>query len=349
MVRFIDVECLTRIVSRLGLANLLDRLTNAIEEDFCRWPEFEKSARLASHSEIGVIELMPVTDGRLYSFKYVNGHPANAGKGLPTVMAFGALAEVETGRPLLLSEMTVSTALRTAATSVVAARQLARRDSRIMAMIGCGAQSEFQAIAFHTLLGVYQLRIYDTDQQAMQKLIGNLGSWPELKVIPEGSVAGAVKGADIVTTVTADKSRASILTSEMVAPGVHINGLGGDCPGKTEIDANLLNRCRIFVEYEQQSRREGDVQQLPPEFPVIEIWQVLTGNKRGRESPDQITFFDSVGFALEDFSVLRLLYQLTHEPGLSKSIELIPELDDPKNLYSLIASEHGKHAVIGAA
>src|SRR5581483_10027573 len=128
------------------------------------------------HSPGGVIELMPVDDGRLYSFKYVNGHPQNTAAGLLTVTAFGVLADVKTGYPLLLSELTVTTALRTAATSAVAAKRLAPPGVRSMALIGNGAQSEFQAIAFHHLLGIRELRLYDVDPLATAKLQRNLSA-----------------------------------------------------------------------------------------------------------------------------------------------------------------------------
>jgi ornithine cyclodeaminase/alanine dehydrogenase-like protein (mu-crystallin family) len=113
-----------------------------------------RCARVANHSEDGVIELMPIADGVSYAFKYVNGHPKNTRLGLPTVMAFGLLADVATGTPRLLSELTMTTALRTAAMSALAAKKLARPDSRVMALIGNGAQSEFQALAFRDLVGI---------------------------------------------------------------------------------------------------------------------------------------------------------------------------------------------------
>ncbi len=140
MTRFVDVSALRRIVDRVGAGTFVSGIAKAIREDLRRWESFEKSARLASHSEIGVIELMPISDGERFAFKYVNGHPANARKGLPTVMAFGVLADVETGFPMLLSEMTLTTAFRTAAASAVAAEVLARSDSRVMGMIGSGAR-----------------------------------------------------------------------------------------------------------------------------------------------------------------------------------------------------------------
>src|SRR5512134_3789823 len=213
MVDYIGVADIQRIVQAVGTANFIERLAHEIEADYRRWAEFEKSARLASHSPVGVIELMPATDGSLYSFKYVNGHPKNTARGLLTVTAFGVLAAVETGAPLLLSELTVTTALRTAATSALAAQHLARPDSRVMALIGNGAQAEFQAIAFHRLVGIRELRLFDVDRGATAKLVRNLATSPgleDLDVVVAGSAAAACRGADVVTTVTADKRNAVI-------------------------------------------------------------------------------------------------------------------------------------------
>jgi ornithine cyclodeaminase len=344
MVDFIGIERIQQLVARRGAARFIEELAREIESDFLRWSEFEKSARHASHSPLGVIELMPASDGRLYTFKYVNGHPKNTAVGLLTVTAFGVLADVETGYPLLLSELTLTTALRTAATSALAARHMARPESRVMALIGNGAQSEFQAIAFHHLLGIRELRLYDTDAAATDKLMRNLSRLrlAGLAVVRASSIAAAVAGADIVTTVTADKRNATILTPAMIVPGMHLNAVGGDCPGKTELDADILRRvdARLVVEFEPQSRIEGEIQQLPADFPVTELTQVLAGRAPGRARAGEVTIFDSVGFALEDFSALRYLMRIHQEErGGQRQIDLVPDLEDPKDLFGLLAGE----------
>lgn len=332
MTRLIDLPTLAAFVHERGAARCMTELATELRADFLRWESFDKSARTASHSPRGVIELMPVADDALYSFKYVNGHPGNPAGGLPTVMAFGVLAEVRTGYPLLLSELTLTTALRTAATSALAAQALARPGSRRMALIGNGAQAEFQALAFHALLGIRELRVYDTDPAATDKLVRNLAYVDGLTVERAASTAEAVRGVDIVTTVTADKSRATILTPAMVEPGMHLNAVGGDCPGKTELHPDVLRGARVVVEYEPQSRVEGEIQQLPADHPVTELWRVLRGDAPGRTRANEVTVFDSVGFALEDYSALRYLYQQAQARGLGVDVELVPT-DDPKDLF----------------
>jgi ornithine cyclodeaminase len=253
-------------------------------------------------------------------------------------MAFGVLAEVETGYPLLLSELTLVTALRTAATSALAATRLARPGARRMALIGNGAQAEFQALAFHNLLGIDEIRAYDVDPRATAKLMRNLAGHSALRVHRAASVAAAVRGADVVTTVTADKTRAAILTVAMIEPGMHLNAVGGDCPGKTELHPDVLRDARVIVEYEPQTRIEGDIQQMPADFPVTELWRVLAGLAPGRERAEQVTIFDSVGFALEDYSALCHVHELALAHCIGEEIALVPNGDDPKDLYGLLAA-----------
>ena len=349
MVEYIGIATVQRIVRRLGVAAFIEGLAAEMDADYRRWGEFDKAARHATYSPAGVIELMPISDGQMYSFKYVNGHPKNTALGLLTVTAFGVLADVKTGYPLLLSELTLTTALRTAAMSALAARWMARPGSRVMALIGNGAQSEFQAIAFAHLLGIRELRLYDTDPQASARLARNMGkAGAGLLVTACRSAAEAVQGADIVTTATADKRNADILTPEMIVPGMHLNAVGGDCPGKTELHPDILRRAdaRVVVEYEPQTRIEGEIQQLPAEFAVTEFADVLSGAAPGRASPAEVTIFDSVGFALEDYSALRYLYRLQREYGLGRTIDLIPELDDPKDLFGLLLE--GSDALAGS-
>jgi ornithine cyclodeaminase len=337
MVTFIGTQEMQAHLTKTRHENAIATLAGMIKEDYLRWNSFDKCARVASHSDVGVIELMPISDGVQYSFKYVNGHPKNTQAGLLTVTAFGVLSDVNTGYPRVLSELTLTTALRTAATSVLAAQYLARKDSRSMALIGNGAQSEFQAIAFHCVLGITELRVYDVDPAATDKLINNLRAYPNLRIIRAGSTAEATKGADIITTVTADKTNALILLPEMISPGTHINGVGGDCPGKTELHPAILENARVIVEFEPQSRIEGELQQMPADFVVTELWRVIDGSAAGRENAQQVTVFDSVGFALEDFSAMRYVEKYVVQKD-SRILDLIPELQNPKDLFGMGAA-----------
>lgn len=334
-VPFVSVANMMRLVHAIGIERFMTDLVEEIEADFRRWPLFDKTPRVASHSDVGVIELMPTSDGETYGFKYVNGHPSNMRRGLQTVTAFGLLADVGTGYPLLLSEMTILTALRTAATSAMAAKWLAPKGADTMALIGNGAQAEFQALAFGAVCGVTEVRLYDIDPAATAKCARNLAG-RGLRVVSCASAEEAILGAQIVTTVTADKQYATILTDNMLGAGVHLNAVGGDCPGKTELHRDILLRSEIFVEYPPQTRIEGEIQQLPHEHPVRELWQVIAGQTPGRQSAAEVTLFDSVGFAIEDFSALRYVRRKLAETGLAEQLDMIADPDDPRDLFGMV-------------
>jgi ornithine cyclodeaminase len=336
MVQYIGIQDVIEVLRTLGTERVLQELAKYIEDDFRRWEDFDKVARIASGSPNGVIELMPISDGRQFAFKYVNGHPCNTNAGKLTVTAFGVLADVASGYPLLLSEMTLTTALRTAATSALAARYLARPDSRTMALIGAGAQAEFQVLAFKTMTGIEKVRVFDVDPSASARFARNLATVPGIHVHVTQSVDEGLQDADIITTATAAKKHAVVLTRSQVRPGTHINAIGGDCPGKTELDREILHASRVVVEYPPQSRVEGEIQQVDPGFPVVELWRIIAGLEVGRRAVDEVTLFDSVGFALEDFSTLRFLRDITQEIGAVRTIDLVPDVADPRDLYSLL-------------
>lgn len=332
MTAFVGVRDMVEWIARRGAEAIMTGMADTIEADFLRWESFDKSERVANHTPFGVIELMPISDPDTYAFKYVNGHPFNPGRGYQTVTAFGVLADVHNGYPVFLAEMTLLTALRTAATSAMVARRLARTDSTTMAMIGAGSQAEFQALAFRGVLGVSRLRIFDVDAGASAKFVRNLAH-RGFDITVCSSAAEAAYGADIVTTCTADKAVAQVLTDADVVAGMHINTIGGDCPGKTELDPRILERGPVFVEYPPQTRVEGEIQNVAADFPVTEFWRVLSGQAPGRTSPDQVTIFDSVGFALEDYSALRHVRADIADTGLGSEIDLVAAPDDPKDLF----------------
>jgi ornithine cyclodeaminase len=335
LVPFVSVDNMMRLVHSIGIDVFMADLAREIEADFARWELFDKTPRVGSHSDVGVIELMPTSDGTHYGFKYVNGHPKNMKEGLQTVTAFGVLSDVYTGYPILFSEMTVLTALRTGAMSAVATKQLARKDAKTMAMIGNGAQSEFQCLAIKAVCGISDIRLYDIDPVATKKCAENLAGLG-FSITKCATPEEAIQGADVITVATADKDMQTILTDNMVGAGVHINAIGGDCPGKTELHRDIVARSNVFVEYPPQTRIEGEIQQMPDDHPVTELWQVITGAKQGRTDAAEVTLFDGVGFAIEDFSALRYVHNQIKDTPFYVDIDLVADPDDPRDLFGMI-------------
>jgi ornithine cyclodeaminase len=339
--KILSVEQLAELVNRHGLENFLKDLIQELTQDFKRWEEFKKVPRPAMHVEGGVLELMPICDNTYYSFKYVNCHPKNPESGLMTVVATGQLARIDTGYPVMISEMTLLTALRTAATTALATKLLSKKNSRVLAIIGTGAQSEFLAKAICLVRNINEIRYFDIDSQAMDKFRKNLES-NKFKLVQCQSSEEVVRGADIITTCTACKDHVDVIKNDWVKEGVHINGIGGDCPGKTELEFSILKRSRIVVEYFEQSCAEGEIQRFSKEDAqknvYAELYELVKGTKVGRSQSGQITLYDSVGIALEDYSALKLAYRLANKYNLGENINLTPNITNPKNLISVLTT-----------
>ena len=335
MVSLITVEHIQQLIQKIGIRTFFTDVVTALEHDFKNWNQFYKHPRHATHYKHGVIELMPISNDEFYAYKYVNGHPKNPENDKQTVTAIGMLAEVKSGYPLMISEMTLLTAIRTAATSALAAKYLAKNNARSMSIIGTGAQSEFQVLAMQATLGINRVHYFDIDVHAMQKFKNNLTRF-DFQLVPGKNVQDTIHHTDIITTATADKKQSRILEASWIEPGMHINGIGGDCPGKTELDVEILKHAKIVVEYFAQTHEEGEIQNLSKKEIYAELWEIIAGLKLGRETSQEITVFDSVGFALEDYTVLRYVYEKSRELKIGASIDLIPNPSDPKDLFSAL-------------
>jgi len=335
----IEDDNVKQLIDAVSLKTFYLRLCDYLTEDFSAWQHFQKSSRHACIAPQGIIELMPICGELLYSFKYVNGHPLNPHVGKLTVAAVGMLTDVATGYPLLICAMTVLTAIRTAAISALAARHLAKKDSSILTIIGCGAQSEFQVLAYAALFDLTEVRYFDLDSAAMLRFAKNLGN-VSFELVAGNDVKNLIQGSDMIITATAAPGHQQVIESAWLQPGQFIAGIGGDSPGKTELDPEILKRSKVVVEYLPQTLHEGEIQNLEPDaaqYVYAEIWEIIAGHKPGRINDQEITLFDAVGFALEDYSTLRLVYELAQEYHLGSDVHLFPEhLEDCKDLYGLL-------------
>ncbi len=338
--KIITVKSLTELLKRHGFDNYMMDLMQSLKRDFSQWKSFTKMPRPSMHVPGGVLELMPICDNKkYYTFKYVNCHPKNPLSGKQTIVATGQLSRIDTGYPLMFSEMTILTALRTAANSALATDLMARKNAHTLALIGTGAQSEFQVLALKLVRDIKEVRYFDIDPKAMDKFEKNMRN-NKLKLVRCADAKEAIKGADIITVCTACKAHVDVIKNEWVNVGVHINALGGDTIGKTELELSILSRSRIVVEYFDQAFIEGEIQRLSKEkakkMLYAELYELVNGSKKGRETDKEITLFDSVGIALEDYSVLRLTYELAEKYNIGEELNLIPVLKDPKDLMSVI-------------
>ncbi len=338
--KILSVDSLSKLIKQHGIKEFLSDLIKRLKHDFYRWEEFNMIPRPAIHVSGGVLELMPICDSKYYTFKYVNCHPKNPTNGLMTVVATGQLSEVSTGYPLFISEMTILTALRTAATTALATDLMARKNSNVLAIIGTGAQSEFLVEAIRLVRDIKEVRFFDIDANAMDKFESNFKN-SNFNLFRAESAQEAVTNADIITTCTACKAQVDVIKGEWIKKGVHINGIGGDSAGKTELEESIIENSRVVVEYFDQSIIEGEIQRWNKKEGKnkihAELYELVKGIKSGRDSDTDITLYDSVGIGLEDYSVLTLTYDLLRQYNIGIDLELVPPLKDPKNLISVLS------------
>ena len=341
--KVIDVESLTRLLELHGSKNFMRDLMLALKRDFGSWDSFTQMPRPSMQVPGGVLELMPVCDNeQYYTYKYVNCHPKNPLSGLQTIVATGQLSRIDTGYPLIFSEMTILTALRTAAMTALATDLMSRQDARVLTIIGTGAQSEFQVSGMQLVRDIAEVRYFDIDSRAMDKFEKNMrGKF--LKMTRCKSAEEAVRGSDIITVCTACRAHVDVIKNDWIRSGMHINGLGGDTVGKTELEFGILKRSKIVVEYFDQAFIEGEIQRFSraeaEKQVYAELHELVTGIKKGRDNDKDITLFDSVGIALEDYSALRLTYELSEKYQIGQDLNLTPILTDPKDLMSVLKNK----------
>ncbi|MCX6668601.1 MAG: hypothetical protein NTV25_02175 [Methanothrix sp.] len=261
------------------------------------------------------------------AFKVVSVFPENAKAGLPTVNALLIALDSQTGQPLALLDGRRLTALRTAAASGAATRVLARRDAHVLALFGAGGQAWDQARAVATVRPLQEIRIYTPSGVSAGHLAERLkGEYPDIRSLAAKTPAQAVQGADIITCATT--RRTPVFPPSAVEPGTHINGIGSFTPQMREVQVVGLSRLRIFVDSRAAALAEaGDLIQPIEEGhlkedDLTEIGQVIRGSAAGRSSDEEITFFKSVGIAVQDAAVCHAALRQAESLGLGSSIEL---------------------------
>ncbi|MBI2869454.1 MAG: ornithine cyclodeaminase family protein [Chloroflexi bacterium] len=302
----------TLLLRRSQVTGLLDmgEVIAAVEQAFRDWAAGR--ARMPAKAYLlldkGDFRAMPAAVPGAAGMKWVNVHPQNPGIGLPTVMGTIIYSDPDTGYPLAIMDATEITAYRTGATSAVASRYLARKDSRTLGLIGAGRQAYTQLLAHAVLFNLELVKVFDPSREAVSRLAAR---FPGLTV--REATAEDAAASDIVCTVT--PTRQPVVMRSWVKPGVHINAVGADAPGKEELEPAVLSAAAVFVDDIKQASGGGEIN-VPVSRGLFKIediratlGEVITGQKTGRASAGDITVFDSTGVAIEDIAVARLVYQ----------------------------------------
>jgi alanine dehydrogenase len=316
----------TLLLSKKDVQNLVNirEVITVVEAAFKEWTEGKgvMPSKLYLTVKDGDFRAMPAFLPGAAGMKWVNVHTGNPAKGLPTVMAVLIYNDPATGYPLAIMDATEVTAYRTAATSAIASRYLARKDSQTLGIVGAGYQAYPHIIAHAMLFKFKEVRVSDISKKAVAKLMESLPNLP----LKECSLEQTVK-SDIVCTLT--PARQPVVKKEWLLPGTHINAVGADAEGKEELEPSILNDAMVVVDDLRQSIHAGEIN-VPVSkglFKKQQIYatlgEIIIGRKKGRTDNRITTVFDSTGLAIEDIAVARLLYEKAQKTGTGLSVSLV--------------------------
>jgi alanine dehydrogenase len=273
----------------------------------------------------GDFRAMPSLLGDYAGVKWVNAHPQNAVRfGLPTVLGTYVLSDPKTALPLAIMDATWLTALRTGAAAGVATKYLACLPLTRVGFVGAGVQARMFRDALATL-GSFELLAADKNHAAAEGFVREsegLGYRARAVDVREACASPVI--------CIATPSNTPVIARAFVAAGTHINAMGADGPGKQELDPQILREARIVVDEPEQSLHGGELnvpvsQGLLSEHDIAAmLGEVITGSKTGRQSPSDITVFDSTGLAIQDVALASALYERARIRGVGVYVELVP-------------------------
>jgi len=308
----------------------MDEAMRAVEKAFelHALGKTQMPAKVYLNFEKGDLRAMPAyLDGKA-GVKWVNSHPENPKLGLPTVMAVIVYNDPETGFPLAIMDGTHVTNYRTGAAGGIAAKYLARKDSRVFGFVGCGRQAYTQLLALREVFEIDEARAYDISDRNAERFVRFC---EKLGITARALELRRVCDCDVLITTT--PSRKPVVRDEWVKEGTHINAIGADAPGKQELDEKLLLRAKIVVDDMEQALHGGEINVaiskgiIKPEDVHATLGEIVAGIKRGRESDEEVTIFDSTGLAIQDIAVADVVYRKAKELGIGIEISLFEPPD----------------------
>ena len=275
----------------------------------------------------GDLRTMPayLEEENITGVKIVNVHPGNPDRGLPTVMALIVLISPETGAPVAIMDGTYLTDIRTGAAGGIAAKYLARKDSKVIGIIGVGNQAKTQLEALIEVFEPELVRITSRTKENCERFIREMAGVTPCEIRYEESIE-KVCNCDILVTTT--PTRKPIVKAQWIKEGTHINAIGADAVGKEELDPELLIRSKIVVDDIVQALHSGEVNVPLSKHYISEndihaqLGEVITGLKPGRTSEEEITIFDSTGLAIQDVASAHLVYERAVSKKLGRQVRM---------------------------
>jgi len=295
------------------------------------------------HPTLGLVEWMPTmqVNGHIV-LKIVGYHPSNPiTKNLPSVLSTSFSINTQTGHVTGIMDSTFTTAIRTAAASAIATRALARSDSSVLGLIGCGAQALSQLHAISRVMSLKQVLLFDTDDAVSLSFAQRAGALEltniEIKVTP---LTELVSRADIICTSTSvEIGQGPVFNDQMLQAHLHINAVGSDFPGKVEVPVSVLKRSLVCPDFLQQAVLEGECQQLPANAIGPDIAKLVQQITKYEKYKNQTTVFDSTGWALEDFVMHNLVLKYAKKLNCGTDVQMTTAAQDCKDPYRFLRND----------
>ena len=343
------------LVRAVGTDRLMDHVIDGISRA-CRGYD-------ASHYEVpirdgfsyngestGLVEWMPLLHAdRQVALKLVAYHPDNPDRlSLPTVLSTAILFDTASGHADCIVDATFLTSIRTGAASAIASRVLASPESRTLGLVGAGAQAVTQLHALSRVFDLERVLIADVDAAAAESFVDRVKVLGLSEKIEPRPVADIVREADIICTATSiDVGKGPVLPDGEFKPGVHINAVGSDFPGKTELPLALLERSLVCPDFREQAVREGECQQLDSDDIGPDLVELVKRESEFSGQQSRSSVFDSTGWALEDYVTVRILTDLAEKHDCGRRIQFETVSADPKSPYGFLDDELPLSVVAG--
>ena len=344
----LDVDDLAKVVADVGLDNLIDELIAQMRTDIASFDAAAVQTKVRSgftydRPEHGLVEWMPtMAHGDVVSVKTVGYHPENPKqRSIPSVLATTSLYDTNTGALIALTEATLLTALRTGAASALVTDAVTERRPLTVGVVGCGAQAVTQIHALSRVREIASLIVTDVDQRNAESLSGRL---PDGIVSPQVCEPAAfdleVGRLDVLVTATSvELGNGPVVDLANASPHLHINAVGSDFPGKTELPLDFLRQAVVIADDVEQCLIEGESQRLNASDLGPDMVDVLARDWSPLTS--QQTVFDSTGWAYEDLIAATVFMSHAIRLGLGTMTKLYHQPVDPYDPYEGLRSNAG--------
>ena len=358
----LTIDDIRHIAQKVSLNTLMDDLIARLTQTFAEYKSDmyvcpPRAGFTYDEPHTGLVEWMPImASGLQATIKVVSYHPENPHTHqLPTILATTSAYDTSSGHLIGLTDSTFLTALRTGAVSAIASRILAQPTAGTVGLIGAGAQAITQLHALTRVFDLEQAVVYDIDPHASHSFAERAGFLGvPIEVITQPQLDKLVQSADILCTATSNEVGVGPVFNDVESkPWLHVNAVGSDFPGKTEVPLSLLKRSVVCPDFPEQAMKEGECQQLTPSQVGPSLVELVKRPLAFQHLSDTITVFDSTGWALEDQVAMQMMLDYATDLKIGHFLQVESISADPKDPYLFLKDKtntpilNGRYAIQG--